>query len=253
MYSDSHGHLRNLADDVIEQALARAAAKGVDTVLTAGIDLPSSLQAIDLARRFTAIKACIGIHPWNADQYSDVALTQLHALARDPNVVAISEIGLDYVGRMNRDWTFVPDYIDKDVQRTAFTAQLRLARAMALPVLVHDRTPDYELLDTLEREENVTTGIAIHGFTKDRAYAQRCIRHGIYLSIGVRDALTPENTALRDVIQRTPLTRLLIETDSPNPVDVLSVAETIAELKGVTPEAVGDATTQNLRNLIPKL
>ena len=253
MYSESHGHLRNLADDVIEQALARAAAQGVNTVLTAGIDLASSRQAIDLARRFTAIHACIGIHPWNADQYSDSALTELTAFAHDPHVVAISEIGLDYVGRMNRAWTFVPDYIDKDIQRTAFTAQLRLAKAVGLPVLVHDRTPDDEVLETLEREANVTTGVAIHGFTKDREYAQRCIRQGMYLSMGVRDVCTPEHTPLWDVIQSTPLTRLLIETDSPNPVDVISVAEKIAELKGLTPEDVGAATTQNLRTLIPKL
>jgi TatD DNase family protein len=253
MYSESHGHLRNLRDEVIEQALTRATEKGVDIVLTAGIDLDSSAQAIKLARRFKIIKACIGIHPWNADQYSESALTQLKALAQEPEVVAISEIGLDYVGRMNRDWIFVPEYVDKGLQRKAFIAQLRLAKELALPVLVHDRTPDYEVLATLEQEANVKTGIAIHSFTKDRVYAQRCIRHGIYLSIGVRDVLAPENTALREAIQLTPLNWLLTETDSPNPVDSISVAEKIAELKGLTPEEVGEATTQNLRRLIQRL
>lgn len=253
MYSESHGHIRNLSDEVIEQALAQATAKGVEIVLTAGIDLASSAHAIELARRFTSIKACIGIHPWNADQYSASALTQLTALAHEPEVVAISEIGLDYVGRMNRDWIFVPEYVDKGLQRQAFRAQLRLAKELALPVLVHDRTPDYEVLDVLEQEANATTGIAIHSFTKDREYAQRCIRRGIYLSLGVRDVRAPEHTALRDVIRHTPLHRLLTETDSPKPVDVISVAETIAELKGVTPEEVGEVTTQNLRRLIQRL
>jgi TatD DNase family protein len=178
-------------------------------------------------------------------------------LAQKPEVVAISEIGLDYVGRMNRDWIFararVPEYVDKRIQCTAFTEQLRLAKKLKLPVLVHDRTPDYEVLDILEKEENTNMGIAIHSFTKDSLYAQRCIRQGIYLSIGVRDVLAPENKTLRDAVQFTPLEWLLTETDSPNPVDAIRVAEKIAELKGLTQIEVGEATTQNLRTLIKRL
>jgi TatD DNase family protein len=253
MYSESHGHLRNLSDEVIEHALAQATERGVDVVLTAGIDLASSKQAIQLARRFKVIKACIGIHPWNADQYSESALAQLKALAQEAEVVAISEIGLDYVGRMNRDWIFVPEYVDTRIQRKAFIGQLQLAKEVELPVLVHDRTPGYEVLDTLEEEENATTGIAIHGFTKDSVYAQRCIRQGIYISIGVRDVLAPENTALREAVQLTPLEWLLTETDSPNPVDAVTVAAKIAELKGVTQKEVGEATTRNLRTLVKRL
>jgi TatD DNase family protein len=150
MYSESHGHFHNLADDAIECALGEAAAKGVELVLTAGIDLASSQQAIALARRFQAMKACIGIHPWKADQYSDATLNKLRALARDLEVVAISEIGLDYVGRMNRDWIFVSDYVDPTIQRNAFIQQLRLAKALKLPVLVHDRTPEDEVFELLD-------------------------------------------------------------------------------------------------------
>ena len=253
MYSESHGHLRNLSDAVIEHALTQATESGVEIVLTAGIDLASSEQAIQLARRFPVIKACIGIHPWNADQYSESALARLKALAQDAEVVAISEIGLDYVGRRNRDWVFIPEYVDKRIQRKTFTAQLQLAKELELPVLVHDRTPDYEVLDILEEADNAKTGIAIHGFAKDRVYAQRCIRHGIYLSIGVRDVLAPENDALREAVQLTPIDWLLTETDSPNPVDVVMVAKKIAELKGLTQKDVGEVTTRNLRTLINRL
>jgi TatD DNase family protein len=253
MYSESHGHLRNLSDEVIEHALTQATESGVEVVLTAGIDLASSEHAVQLARRFPVIKACIGIHPWNADQYSMSALAQLKALAQEAEVVAISEIGLDYVGRMNQDWVFVPEYVDKRIQRKAFTDQLHLAKTLELPVLVHDRTPNYEVLDLLEEADNAETGIAIHGFTKDRLYAQRCIRQGIYLSIGVRDVLAPENDALREAVQLTPIDWLLTETDSPNPVDVITVAKKIAELKGLTQKDVGEATTRNLRALINRL
>lgn len=252
MYSESHGHLRNLSETAIEHALTQATERGVAVILTAGIDLASSKQAIQLAQRFQVIQACVGIHPWNADQCSASALTQLKALAQAPEVVAISEIGLDYVGRMHRDWVFVSDYVDKRIQRRAFIDQLRLAKEVALPVLVHDRTLEYEVVDTLETEENAETGVAIHGFTKDTAYAQRCLWQGIYLSIGVRDLLAPENTALRDVIKRTSLDWLLTETGSPNPVDAVTVAAKIAELKSLTPTEVGEATTRNLRALITR-
>lgn len=253
MYSESHGHLRNLSDEVIEHTLAQATERGVEVVLTAGIDLASSEHAIHLAQRFKVIKACIGIHPWNADQYSESAFAQLKALAQEAEVVAISEIGLDYVGRMNRDWNFVPEYVDERIQRKAFIDQLRLAKEVELPVLVHDRTPNDEVLDALEKADNAKTGIAIHSFTKDSLYAQRCIRQGIYLSIGVRDVLAPENTTLRDAVKLTPMEWLLTETDSPNPGDVVTVAAKIAELKGLTPKEVGAATTRNLRTLINRL
>lgn len=246
MFSDSHCHLRGLTDEVVEQA----AESGVELALTSGIDLASSMEAILSARKYDIVKACVGIHPWNADQYSEDALHRLRELAADPEVVAISEIGLDYRGRRNREGQYVSEYIDKQIQRKAFRGQLRLAKELGLPVLVHDRTPDQEILDILKEMTNTETEAAIHGFSKGLAYANRCIDMGIYLSIGSRAISAKENEALRKAVKKIPLRLLLTETDSRSPLGVLTVAEKIAMLKGLKTEEVGKETTRNLKRFI---
>lgn len=245
MFSESHCHLRDLSDDAIE----RAEKAGVELVLTAGIDLASSERAVLTARKYRIVKACVGIHPWNADQYSEEALHRSKELAADEEVIAISEIGLDYVGRRNSEGRYVNEYVDKRIQRTAFREQLRMARELGLPVLVHDRTPDQEVLDILEDDGNAEVGAAIHGFSKDPVYAERCVDMGVYLSIGSRAISAPENEALRAAVRETPLEWLLTETDSGSPEGVLTVAEKIAELKGLTRDVVGQAATRNLKKL----
>lgn len=246
MYSESHCHLRGLSDEAVEGA-ERA---GVELVLTAGIDLASSERAVQTARKYRIVKACVGIHPWNADQYSDDARQRIKELAGDAEVVAISEIGLDYVGRRNSEGRYVNECIDPQIQRTAYREQLRVAKELGLPVLVHDRTPDREVLDILEEEGSAEIGAAIHGFSKDLAYAARCVDMGVYLSIGLRAISAPENESLRAAVRQTPLEWLLTETDSGTPERVLIVAEKIAELKGLTRNAVGQAATRNLKKLI---
>jgi len=245
MFSESHCHLRGLSDDAIE----RAEKAGVELVLTAGIDLASSELAVLTARKYRIVKACVGIHPWNADQYSEEALRKIKELAADEEVIAISEIGLDYVGRRNSEGRYVNEYVEKRVQRIAFREQLRMARELGLPVLVHDRTPDQEVLDILEDEGNAEVGAAIHGFSKDPAYAKRCVDMGVHLSIGSRAISATENEALRAAVSETPLEWLLTETDSGSPEGVLTVAEKIADLKGLTRDVVGQAATRNLKKL----
>jgi TatD DNase family protein len=245
LFSESHCHLRRLSDDAIE----KAESAGVVLVLTAGIDVASSELAVQTARKYSIVKACVGIHPWNADQYSEDAIRRLRELAADAEVVAVSEIGLDYMGRRNSEGRYVEQYIDKGIQRTAFREQLRMGRELGLPVIVHDRTPDQEVLDIIGEEGSAEPGAAIHGFSKDAAYAERCLDMGIYLSLGSRTISAPGNEALMEVVRETPLEWLLTETDSGSPEGVLIIAEKIAELKGLTRDEVGRATTRNLRKL----
>ena len=94
------------------------------------------------------------------------------------------------------------------------------------------------------------SGVAIHGFTKDLAYAKRCVDLGIYLSIGLRDVLADESNALREAIKRVPLECLVTETDSNRPVQVVQVVQKIAELRDLSVEEVGKITTRNLQKLI---
>jgi len=237
--------LRDISDETIKGAKE----SDFKLLLTSGIDLKSSEQAVKTATKYHIVKACVGIHPWNADQYSEDALRKIEELAAEDEVVAISEIGLDYVGRRNSEGKYVDEYIDPEIQRTAFRKQLGIAKELGLPVLVHDRTPDHEVLNILEEEGNAEVGAAIHGFSKDLAYAKRCADMGVYLSIGKRP-IEAGDEALMEVIKHTPLEWLLTETDSREPTGVLSVAEKIAELKGLTRDEVGQATTKNLKKLI---
>lgn len=249
MFSESHCHLHRLSDNALGKTIEQAEKAGVELVLVAGIDLASSQHEISIAKKYHILKACVGMHPWNADQYSEEAIHELKDLATDAEVVAISEIGLDYVGRRTRENEYVDTYVDKEVQRRAFRAQLRAAKEVRLPVLVHDRTLDQEVLDVLEEEGSSKTGAVIHGFSKDLAYAKRCVEIGVYLSIGLRGISEQENKDLREAIRWTPLEWLLTETDSESPKDVLTVAERVAELKDSRRDDVGRATTKNLRRL----
>ena len=249
MFSESHCHLRRLNDNELEQTIENAEKASIELILTAGTSLTTSKKEIQNARKYPILKACIGIHPWNADLYSEKALSTLKELAVDEDVVAVSEIGLDYKGRRTPEGERVSKYIDKRIQLTAFRGQLRLAKDLDLPVFVHDRTANQELLDILEEEENAEIGAVIHGFTKDSIYAKRCVDMGIYLSIGLRGISAAENEALIIAIKQTPIEFLLTETDSSSPSGVITVIEKIAELKGLTRGNVSKTTTQNLRKL----
>ena len=245
MFSDSHCHLRGVIEDIVKEVEEA----GVELVLNAGIDMESSEEAVKTASKFSIVKAYVGIHPWYADSYNPESLKRLRELAKGDEVVAISEIGQDFTGRMTREWVRTGEYIDPEIQREAFRAQLRLAKELGLPVLVHDRVPDQEILDILEDERMEEVGAAIHGFTKGLDYAGRAMDMGVYLSMG-RGLLREENMELEEAVRQTPLGWLLTETDSDDPKGVILVAEKIAELKGLTKEEVGAAATQNLRKLL---
>lgn len=245
MFSESHCHLRSVTEDAVKEAEEA----GVELVLTAGIDVESSEEAVKTASRFGIVKGCVGIHPWYADSYNPENLKRLRDLAGGKEVVAVSEIGLDFTGRMTREWVRTDEYVDPGIQRRAFRAQLGLAKELGLPVLVHDRAPGQEVLEILDEEGMAEVGAAIHGFTKGPEYAKKAVEMGVYLSIG-RGLLREENKELEEAIRQTPLDRFLTETDSGDPKGVILVAGKIAELKGLTVEEVGAAATRNLRKLL---
>jgi len=242
--------LTRLSQEALVEALAKAERSGVEIVLNAGSDPESSRAAIQISRARPAVVACVGLHPWNADRCSGEVLEELSELVRHREVVAVSEIGLDYVGRRDSEGRFVSEFVDKEIQRSVFRGQLEIAKKADLPVIVHDRTPDEEVLDILEEEGSPETGAAIHGFSKDLAYAERCLEMGVYLSIGLRTILSPDSEEFKQTLKQIPLSSLLTETDSQNPEGVLTVARMIGELRGLSGDRVGSATTENLRKLI---
>jgi TatD DNase family protein len=245
MYSESHCHIRgpNI------ESISRAEEAELELILVAGIDVESSAEAVATANHHGSIKACVGIHPWRADTFNPGAMKELLKLSQDPEVVSISEIGLDYVGRRTPEWEFTEEYVDPDLQRTSMREQIALAIDRGLPVLVHDRTPTEEVLDILEETGILEIGAAIHGFSKGLDYARRCVEMGVYLSIGKRTIEQGEGHLL-EAVRQAPLEWLLTETDSGDPAGVIDVAEKIAEIKGVSREEVGRVTTENLKRLV---
>jgi len=244
MYSESHCHLRGITDEWIEKARS----DGFRLLLNSGIDLGSSIEAVASAKKWDIVKGCVGIHPWYADEYNPGVERRFRALAREPEVVAVSEIGLDFKGRMTKEWVREDRYIDRDTQIESLRGQLRLAKELGLPAIVHDRADGDEILDILIDSGNVEVGLAIHGFSKDLDYAKRCVENGIYLSVGLRTIQSKEPEYL-EAVRWTPLEYLLTETDSGTPQGVHTVCDAIGEVKGLKRMQVGEAATRNLMRL----
>jgi len=244
---DTHAHLdhERFRDD-LDHVIARAKAAGVWPVIEVGSDLATSRAALGLVRRYPGLLAVVGIHPHEAKTASDAALESIRAMAREPGVVAIGEIGLDY------HYDFSP----RDEQRRAFAAQIGIAKEVGLPIVVHDREAHADTVAILKSEGAAAVGGVMHCFSGDWKVARTVLDMGFYISVG--GTLTfPNATSLRDLVARLPLDRLLLETDCPyltpvphrgkrnEPAFVVLVAQELARIKHVNVHDVATATAQN--------
>jgi TatD DNase family protein len=250
MLFDTHCHLDTPRFDADrEHVWERAQAAGVTRLLNPAYDLDSSARAVALAERTDGIVAAVGVHPTSTLAFDDATLDQLRTLAARPSVVAIGEIGLDNY------WKDVPP----DVQERAFIAQLALARALDMPVIVHSREAMPRTLDILEAEF-AGRPLVLHSFAGDIPQLERALSSGFY--IGISGPVTyPSAKQTRDVVRAVPLDRLVIETDSPylspqrhrgkrnEPAYVRLVAEKIADVRDMLLDDVARLTAENARRL----
>ena len=250
---DSHAHLDMISQDIeaVCAVMKRARNEGVGAVLSVGIDMASSKSAVRFAQRIDDVFASVGIHPNDADQFSQDALMVLKRLSQNDNVKAWGEIGLDYY--RNRT--------PKKVQQKAFEAQLQVASDMSLPVIIHARDA---LEDCIHVIRNFLTkgplGGVFHCFSGTEADARKVLDLGFYISFtGV--ITFPKAEIAREVVRFVPMDRILIETDSPflspvpfrgkpnEPARVRYVAEMVARVKGVDYAEVASCTTKNAKDL----
>jgi len=245
---DSHTHLDfSQFDDDREAVIQRARDAGLVAVLNVGIDLPTSRAAVALAREVAFVYAAVGIHPHQAKTFTVDALDALRALAKEPKVVAIGEIGLDYYR----------DYSPRAVQREAFSQQLALAAELDMPVVVHSREAHDDVLTTLRDGQG--RGV-LHSYSAGPGRLDDVL--GLGFSIGLSGPVTfPTATRLREVAARVNLERLLIETYCPfltpephrgqrnEPAYVRYVAEAVAGARGVPVEKIARATAENAARL----
>lgn len=249
MLFDSHTHLDDERfDQDRDEVVARAQAAGVDYIVNPGADLKSSERAVALARRYPIIYAAVGIHPHDAKATlePDWSWKAIEQLATEAKVVAIGEIGLDYYY----------DFSPRDIQKTVFRHQLGLAKAMGLPVIIHDRDAHQDVFDILSQEGAFETGVLMHCFAGSAELARQYVAKGAYLSLG--GPITYKNARKsHEVIAAVGLEHLMIETDAPylTPVPfrgkrnesayVHYVCEQMAALKGLSYETVATATKEN--------
>jgi TatD DNase family protein len=226
----------------------RAEDAGLALMITMGLDEASTAVALRLARRHPSVRLSLAVHPWYSDEYTEETHRMFLGLAENHEVIAIGETGLDYTGRMSHQWVREEKYVDKAVQRATFQAHVELARELSLPVVVHDRAPWQEALDLLEEMGAARTGVIMHGFAKDEAYARRCEKLGIHLSLGLRTLQAPP-PGFEAAVKRTPMRLIVTETDSNKPWEVIKACEIIGGIKGVAAEEVGSKATENLRRL----
>jgi TatD DNase family protein len=233
-----------------EAVLERARAAGVETMLVVGgVDEDQGhRRALAVAEKY-GLPASAGVHPHEARLATEAVYDELRGLAREKRIVAIGEIGLD----------FHYDHSPRDVQREAFRRQVRLAREVGLPVIVHTREADEETAALLEDEE-VRDGI-LHCFTGGEDLARRALALGFFISFSGILAF-PRSEVIQKVAREMPLDRLLVETDAPflappphrgkrnEPAFVVEVARKVAALRGVALPEIARATLDNFRRVV---
>lgn len=198
---DTHSHLTWPSFTDVPEVAARARAAGVQRILTAGTDLASSNEAIRLAERYPEVFAAVGVHPNDVGEDDD--LEAIRVLAGHERVVAIGETGLDYY----RDWTAPA------LQRRSFDAHLGMAADCKLPIVIHNREADDDVVAAVAPYKGRVRGV-LHCFSGDRSLAARGLELGLHLSFA-GNLTYPSAGALREVAGWAPADRLLVETDAP--------------------------------------
>ena len=250
MLTDSHCHLDSKEfDSDREEVIRRALDAGVERMVAIGTgEGPPDLEAgIRMADRFEPFFATAGIHPHDAAKAAPDHFKNLAGLLRHPKLVALGEIGLDY------HYDFSP----RDVQKTVFIEQMRIAADAGKPIVIHTREAWDDTFALIE-EHWVSHGLPgiMHCFSGGPAEAKRALGLGFYLSFG-GIVTYPKALDVHEAARQAPLDRILVETDAPylapvprrgkrnEPALVVHTARRLAELRGISLEEIERATTEN--------
>lgn len=247
MFFDTHVHLnaRQYIEDR-DEVIKRAFAANVSRMVIVGFDRETIPLAIKIAEQYESIYAAIGWHPVDAIDFTEEDLAWIEELSAHPKVVALGEMGLDY------HWDKSP----KDIQKEVFRKQIRLAKKINMPIIIHNREATADIVEILQAEDAAEVGGIMHCYNDSVDYIQTCLDMNFYISLG--GPVTFKNATMpKEVAKMVPLDRLLIETDAPfltphpyrgkrnEPAYVRLVAEEIAKLREISLEELGKATTEN--------
>ncbi|MEE3607641.1 TatD family hydrolase [Avibacterium paragallinarum] len=250
---DSHCHLDALDYENLHKNVAdvvqKAKQRGVQHLLAVGVTLQRFEQVYDSLAPFPQISLACGVHPLNLED-EPFDYERLLKLAHDDKVIAIGEMGLDYYYSEE----------NKAEQQSVFAQQIAIANELAKPIIVHTRSAREDTIALLKAHNAEKCGGILHCFTENWEMAKQALDLGFYISIS--GIITFKNAeALRDVVRKVPLDRLLVETDSPylapvpyrgkqnQPAYTREVCDYVATLKGLTSEEFAQITTQNFERL----
>ncbi|HYE19573.1 MAG TPA: TatD family hydrolase [Tepidisphaeraceae bacterium] len=252
---DTHCHLTDpRLHEQLEAVIERARAAGVTKLITIGTDIEDDRAAVAVCHDAVGqlrpdVRCVVGVHPNYTQDATLDDVPQLREIQRDPAVVALGEMGLDYFHK----------FADRGHQARMFEAQLAIAAEVGRPVVIHSREA---IADTLGIMKNFPTVPAVfHCFTGTMAEAEAILAAGERYRISFTGPITyKKNDALRDVVERVPLDRLMVETDAPylspepkraqkvcEPAFVIYTAAMVAEVKGVGLDEVDRVTTEVAR------
>lgn len=251
MLFDTHTHLNaEQFEGDLEETIQRALDVGMEKMIVVGFDRPTIEKAMELIDKYPFLYASIGWHPVDAVDMKDEDLLWIEELTKHPKVVALGEMGLDY------HWDKSP----KDIQKEVFKKQIRLAKKLKLPIIIHNRDATADIVEILREENAKEIGGIMHCYGGSVETAKECIEMNFYISLG--GTVTFKNAKKpKEVAASVPLENLLIETDCPylaptpyrgkrnEPSYVQLVAEEIASIKGISYEEVAKKTTENAKKL----
>lgn len=251
MIFDSHAHYDDEAfEEDRVKVLEELKQNGIVGVLNCGASLEGARASVELAKNEDFFYAAVGIHPEYANIVNEQVLNELKELSACEKVKAIGEIGLDYHFDENPE---------REVQKAAFRAQMKLAEELQLPVVIHDRDAHEDTL-TIMKEFKKVIGV-VHCFSGSTEFARECLKLGYY--IGITGVVTFKNAKkVVDVVSSIPMDKLLVETDCPYmaPVPyrgkrnrseyIEEIINKISEIKGISTQEIKVATCKNVKVLL---
>jgi TatD DNase family protein len=267
---DTHCHLNLHAfDEDWEETAERAYKAGVKAIVNVGTSIPSSRKAVELARRTPYLYAIVGIHPHHADkadrefegELQSDWLENLRELAKDPKVIGIGEIGLDYYRYKSNG------IVDKKVQEETLRAQIELSIELKLPLQIHNRQAGEDVVRILSKYKNQfqdPPGM-FHCFAGSLEVLKKALDMGFYIgfdgNITYKGIAKGEQISLPELVKATPINRILVETDAPfltpvplrgqrnEPKNVIIVGQYIARLNGISFEDLETITDSNFEKV----
>lgn len=251
MIFDTHAHYDDNDFDIDrEELLGQMKAAGISYIVNIGASLESTKSTLELSKKYDFIYAAVGVHPSDTDQLNEESFAWLKEQCKEPKVVAVGEIGLDYY------W----DEPDRAIQKEWFARQIHLAREEKLPLVIHSRDAAQDTIDIIRSEKANEVGGVIHCFSYTKETAK--IFLDMDFSFGIGGVVTFKNAKkLKEAVEYIPMDKIVIETDcpylSPEPnrgkrnssLNLPYVIKAIAQLKNLSEEEVMKITYENAKKI----